>query len=123
MTKLPEKESSIQSAIIQYLEMRGFKVIRINSGAVRIGERGRSFVKLAPAGTPDLLVLPQYQEIRKMHYTTHPQDMFWIECKTVKGVLNANQISVHNDYALRGVQVIVARSIDDVMKYLEKGKS
>jgi hypothetical protein len=113
--KLPVKESQIQSAIITYLEMRGYKVIRINSGAVRVGERG-SYIKLAPAGTPDLLVLPQYAEIRKMHYTNTPTQPFFVECKAPQGKVSTLQISTHNDYALRGVQVITARSHTDLQE-------
>ena len=46
------KESKIQAQIIDYLKMRNFIVIRVNSGHIHKGNRS---IKLADEGTADII--------------------------------------------------------------------
>jgi hypothetical protein len=85
------------------------KVIRIQSGKVQT-IRG-NWIQLAPEGTPDLLVLPR-RELKE----GNPACPFFIEVKGEKGRLSPVQLTTHNDYRLRGVNVIVAHSIDDLIR-------
>lgn len=48
-------ERAVQSAIMQYLRLRGYYVLRLNAGAL-LDAQGRS-VRMHPAGTPDLLAI------------------------------------------------------------------
>jgi len=102
-------ETPVQKAIMDYLEWRGMKVIRIQSGKVQT-IRG-NWMTLAPEGTPDLLVLPR-QEMKE----GNPACPFFVEVKSSKGRLSPVQLTTHNDYRLRGIRVVVAHSIDDLVK-------
>jgi len=104
-----KNETPVQRAIVDYLSYRGMKVIRIQSGKVQT-IRG-NWIQLAPEGTPDLLVLPR-RELKE----GNPAYPFFIEVKSAKGRLSPVQLTTHNDYRLRGVNVIVAHSIDDLVK-------
>ena len=89
------EEGDIQRGIMQMLRDRGALVFRMNSGMTKHN------VRLAPAGTPDLLVI-------------EPHHRFWIEVKTPKGKLNDDQKAMHEQLERYGEEVIVARSVDDV---------
>lgn len=92
-------EAAIQKQIIDYLTMVGCTVIRINSGSLKLGS-GR--VRLAEAGTPDLLAITR----RGRHV--------WIEVKTPTGTLRDAQRAWIDEHLSRGCDVIVARGVDDV---------
>lgn len=89
-------ESEIQRDITAYLKTAGFIVYRMNSGYLKKN------VKLAPAGTPDLLV------ISPMGKTT------WIEVKTETGVVSEVQQKMHLKLRTYGQEVIVARSVNNI---------
>lgn len=92
-------ESEIQKQIVDYLTLVGCTVIRINSGSLKLGS-GR--VRLAEAGTPDLLAI------------TPTARHVWIEVKTAKGALREAQRAWIEKHLDRGCDVIVARSLEDV---------
>ena len=87
----PRLEGAIQREIVDALERLGFLVIRLQSGLVRF--RG-SFIHLAPKGTPDLMVV----------------GFGFLECKTARGKLNADQVAWHKRAAELGERVAVVRS-------------
>jgi len=89
------EEGIIQKDIIDYCRALGGKVFRMNSGQAKYN------VKLAPKGTPDLLVLL-------------PHRTLWIEVKKKTGKVSIDQEKMHRELAELGHRVIVARSIDDV---------
>lgn len=96
--ELPVTETDIQQQIVEYLELSGCIVFRMNAG------RGRNNQRLAPAGTPDLLVVGRLGKI------------MWIEVKTDNGKLSLDQEKMHIDLARRYQNVMIARSVDDVYK-------
>jgi len=98
-------ESPIQKEIMDYLNVIGAKVFRLNSG-----HSGRYNQKLCPPGTPDILAcIPKGLTL-------------WIEVKKSDGKRNANQIKMHKELTDLGQIVIVARSVDDVIKAISSHK-
>jgi hypothetical protein len=94
------REAEIQNQIIEYLQLRGGKVYRMNAG------RARNNVRMSEAGTPDLLaIFPEGKTI-------------WVEVKTPKGKLSEEQLRVHCQLTSYGQRVIVARSVEDVEQEL-----
>jgi Holliday junction resolvase len=54
MAKLLEKD--IQKQIVDYLTIKGWYLIRVNSGAQFVESKGKKrMIRLAPAGTPDII--------------------------------------------------------------------
>ncbi|MCW8932147.1 MAG: VRR-NUC domain-containing protein [Gammaproteobacteria bacterium] len=98
-----KSESEIQKDIIDYLKTTGSIVIRMNSGSLKYN------VKLAPVGTPDLLAV-----LKTM--------LIWIEVKTETGKLRPAQVEMIKELRLRNQIVIVARSVDDVIKAISSHK-
>lgn len=87
-------ETDLQRDILRTLRVCGIRAIRINSGG-RIGR-----VKLAPAGTPDILVMHPY---------------CWLEVKDASK-LSAVQRDWHRWAAEHGVPVFVVRTIGDAIR-------
>lgn len=48
----PRVEQDELPLVLRYMELRQIRAFRVNSGMVRVGSR---FIRLAPAGTPDVL--------------------------------------------------------------------
>ena len=90
-----ESEAAIQLKIIHKAKELGYLVIRMNSG------RARNNVRLAPAGTPDLLLVG-------------PDGVTWVEVKDAFGKLRPEQIEMIDKLRKFGQEVIVARSVKDV---------
>ena len=89
-------EIDLQREIIHALRSRGALVFRMNAG------RGRQNQRLAPAGTPDLLVVEQHS-------------LRWIEVKDEHGKLSDVQKEMHEVLERMGQEVIVARSVEDAL--------
>lgn len=87
-------ESEIQKQIMDYSELRGWKVFRMNSGY-----SGRHNLKLCPPGTPDLLIVM-------------PNRYLWVEVKTGTGTLRDTQVKMIKELEDLGHMVIVVRSLD-----------
>lgn len=94
-------EAEIQREILDYLKRRRYTVLRTNAGGIKISST--RFVHLAPKGTPDLLAI----DLRGEHH--------WIEVKTPNGAIKEEQKEWIDEHRSRGCDVIVARSVDDVI--------
>lgn len=88
-------ETDIQREIIEVLRRRGALVFRMNAG------RGRNNQRLAPPGTPDLLVI-------------EPHRLWWCEVKTPTGQLSVDQKEMHEALERFGQEVVVARGADEI---------
>jgi predicted transcriptional regulator len=86
-------ETQLQQAILDGLEKLGFWAIRINAGR-------RGGVRMAPKGTPDILVLQPY---------------VWLECKLKDGELNENQEVFFERAKKEGVPRAVVRSLSEAI--------
>jgi hypothetical protein len=87
----PPLEKDVQKAIVEYLTLIGFMVLRINSGALRIGDR---FVRFNSArGCSDLLVVAKpsgrliaVEVKREGNKPTELQEAFLEEVRRAGGV-------------------------------------
>ena len=94
-------ETEIQKEIVAYLKDANCLVYRMNAGSYT------NKIKTVPKGTPDLLVITQYG------FT------FWIEVKTKTGKVTIIQGNMHSRLRSYGQRIIVARSVEDVQKYIK----
>lgn len=94
-------EAEIQREIFDYLRARRYTVLRTNAGGIKLSST--RFVHLAPKGTPDLLAI----DLRGRHH--------WIEVKTPGGKLKDVQREWIDEHRSRGCDVVIARSVDDVI--------
>ena len=97
-------ESEIQKEIIHYLESKGYLVFRLNAG------KGRHNIRLAPPGTPDLLCIMDHGR------------SIWIEVKQPGKEPTEVQNEMHYDLTVSGQAVIVAHSVNEVIKGLQAGE-
>lgn len=95
-------EAQIQKQSAEYLRACGCLVYRLNSGVVK-GASGR-YVRLCPAGTPDLLVVDRLGQT------------WWIEIKRGDGALNDAQVDMHRLLEARGQRVLVIRDPGELMR-------
>jgi hypothetical protein len=92
------RESAVVNACLRLLFLRGVAAWRVNSGSVKVGKR---LVRLAPAGTPDILgVLPA-------HGGHPPGRLLGVECKRKGGKLRDSQRAWMESMEPRGVLYLV----------------
>lgn len=103
-------EEQIQAAVVDWIAVAAPTVIAYavpNSSVRAPGRKASNAVPGLCKGVWDLaLVLPNGHAA-------------FIEVKTAKGVLSADQIGFGRRLAMRGIPHVVARSIDDVRKAFE----
>jgi hypothetical protein len=93
-------ETAISRSVRKALESLGYWVERVPAGKIETA-RG-SWVHSVSKGCPDLLVIaPIYG---------------WIEVKTAKGKLSADQKKWHERAAKAGVRVAVVRSVKEAVE-------
>lgn len=85
------KESDIQSQIKQYLQLRGWFVVKIHQS------------------------LGSYKGIADL-YALRSGKHVWIEVKTPKGTQSEHQVKFEKFIKLHGGKYILARSVEDVME-------
>lgn len=96
------EEGKIQKEIIDLLETSGAIVIRMNAG------KAAKNIRLAPQGTPDLLAI-------------FKNKLLWIEVKVPGKKPTEVQRSMHNRLRLRGQEVIIACSAEEVINHIQEG--
>jgi hypothetical protein len=94
-TPLIEKETSISSAVKEYLDNRGIFNERLNSGKVET--KNGNWIHLCDKGTPDRLAIVRGQSI-------------FIETKTLGKKPTTEQLEKHDELRASGAIVIVADS-------------
>ncbi len=97
-------EAKIQKEIVKYLELQGYLVIRMNAG------KGRHNIRLAPPGTPDLLCIMDKGK------------SLWIEVKQPDKHPTEIQQEMHHRLTVAGHEVIVAHSLNEVIKGMQAGE-
>ena len=101
-------EAALQKQILEALRLSP-KI----GGVQRINTGGRTRrTNLAPTGTPDIFGWMAIS--RDWSGTTHKGQAFWIEVKTPKGKLNADQAAFLEHAASTGCITLVARSLEDI---------
>lgn len=99
-------EHDIQNAIVDYLRMRGYLVLRLNAGATVIEQPngGRRVIRGMPAGTPDLQALKA------------GQPALFIEVKRPGNKPTERQYQAMRELISHGAACLVATSVEDVQR-------
>lgn len=97
ISELKVKESDIQRAIKDYLKLIRFKVIKIQQSA------------LSEKGIPDLWAIG---------IKNGETIQFWCEVKTPTGKVSVRQEDFKEQVEKLGGDVLIARSLDDVISWL-----
>lgn len=95
------KESDIQRVILDYLKVQRCFFWRNNVGGAKYGDR---FVRFGEKGSPDIFVVDAGR-------------IYGIEVKADKGQQNPNQKAWAENFQKYGGIYIIARSLEDVLKY------
>ena len=103
-------EAEIQQAIVNYLEASGWRVIVTDAGEAARAARQRHRRGRISAGTPDLVALRRGRGIM-------------IEVKRPGGRLTERQRLEHERLRALGIPVTVARSVEDVERFLREVNS
>jgi hypothetical protein len=101
-TKVSEKD--IQDTIRDYLRLKGWYVMRLNSGSYNLG---KSFVRGVDAGTPDLMAFSPFSDVSAVK-------LFFIEVKVPGKNPSTIQISKMDELEEYGAICIVAHSVEEV---------
>jgi len=105
-------EGAVVAAILEYLQLRGIFAWRMNTGAtvIKVPNGKDRFLRFGKKGISDIIGILD--------------DGRWlaIECKTEKGKASLDQLYFLAEIAKRGGVAFVARSIEDVVRELDKAK-
>jgi hypothetical protein len=99
-------ESALVRQCVDYLRLRGLVAWRANSGALAVGAgRTRRYVRLAPAGTSDILaLLPAHGEYP-------PGRLCCVEAKKHGARLRPSQVAWLDMMASHGALCLVVRDV------------
>lgn len=115
-------ESTLVTAILGALKMKGIFAWRANSGTQVIkaeGSHARRVIRGADAGTPDiLLVLPVYADVA-VGQTERLGVLAGLEVKTATGKLQPSQVAWHARAEKFGVRVGVCRSVGEALALVQ----
>ena len=103
-------ESQIQSQIVKYLQLKGYIVIRINSGASTIDDRYFKAYTLNYKGLHTCTSSGLFDLMAFKDGVT-----LCIECKTSKGRVSDKQQGIHDIFIKENFNVIIARDLQDVI--------
>lgn len=96
-------EAAVLKACLHYLKIRGVECWRANVGSMTIPGTSR-FVRFGKKGMPDI-----------QGYLSDGRALF-CECKSATGALRPEQKEFLRRAALAGCKVVVARSVDDLIR-------
>lgn len=115
MLKLSEHQ--IQNQIEAYLRGKGYYVDRMNSGNMRFrnSRGGWDFVKLHPAGTPDLMAFKALYNNDGGRIGTN---LYFIEVKAPGNKPTRLQLLKMEELEQKGARCFVAYSLEDIQKYI-----
>jgi len=106
---LAESESDIQKRIAQILILKGYLVIRFNSGAARVGTRYIRFYQIMnnnhDAGLPDLAAMKN-------------GGILFIEVKSQGGRVRSSQKSFKELADRYGIQTLITSNWEQVLEYV-----
>lgn len=101
-------ELQLQRAILELLQMSGWWATHIPAGSPDRKWRRRMAAAGYVAGTPDVVAVKDGRTL-------------WVEVKLPGRSLTPAQVLVHRDLDDQGAEVILARSIDDILLHLDLG--
>lgn len=102
---MPTKEKSVLNSCIQYLTLKGYVVIRNNTGAFAAeGANGkRRLIRFGQVGSSDIIACSKDGRF------------IAIECKSATGKLTSHQSDFLRKINNNNGTAIVARSVDDLI--------
>jgi hypothetical protein len=109
-------EHQIQTAIIQYLRMRGWYVMRLNTGKYSVGQgRNARFIMGQEKGTPDLMCFRKMdRKINGILLSLPLAELFFIEVKREGKEPTLPQVMKMNELEAYGGNCLVAHSVEEV---------
>jgi len=113
-------EREVQRAILGYLCARRILAFRMQTGAHVAENKGRQrLIRYGAPGMADVLAFP-LTAVGAGGVVIEGIMPLWIECKSAKGQQTPAQLSFQKIVEDNGHAYIVARSIDDVEKWLKE---
>jgi hypothetical protein len=118
---MPTPESYVLKAVMEYLAFKRIWHCRMNTGAVKTGNR---FIRYGTPGMADILATPKLT----CYYATGMEMkncgaqypvMLWLECKAPKGKQSPAQLAFQREVEAQGHFYLLVRSIDDVEDWLK----
>lgn len=108
-------EHQIQNLLIHYLRVKGFYVMRLNSGAIRVDKR---LIRMAEKGTPDMLAFRELISlvVPPRIVSMKTTNMIFIEVKRPGNKPTFLQKLKMEELERYGAKCIVASSIEDLQK-------
>lgn len=104
------KETALVRQIIEYLNYRGHKVWRNQSGGMYVpGPKRTNFIRMGPVGSPDIIGFEKGTGI-----------CIGIECKVGKNDRTEAQSQFGNEMLANNCAYLLAYSLDDVINYFDK---
>ncbi len=111
--ELNERESDVLKDVINILLENEYLVIRINSGASKVGNRFIEYYRIMnsnkSSGLPDLLAIKN-------------NSILLIECKSTKGKLRPSQNEFIELASKFNVNILVISDINQLLEYLNSKK-
>lgn len=108
-------EAETQKAILELLAAHNIFAFRLNTAAFKVGKRFFRAHSLGP-GAADILAILNWNHCNMCGQIV---SAFWIECKSADGKQTPEQKNFQQHVESLGHWYVVAKSQDDVIKYLK----
>lgn len=108
MRKRAKPEAGVQRAILDLLAAEHVFAIRLNTGAFRNANGRPIFMHSGGAGVADIVAFPRGR-------------VLWVEAKAPSGRQTPEQASFQQRVEREGHAYIVARSSDEILRWLKEG--
>lgn len=111
---LKASEKEIQNSIIEYLKLKGWYVMRLNSGNVSRDYRGKTyFIRGQEAGTPDLLAFKK-RCVNCMDDPEHDVRLMFIEVKKLGNKATSLQTAKMQELREYGAYCCIATGVESL---------
>lgn len=108
-------EHELQNSIIQYLELKKFYVMRLNSGVIPSFYKGKQrMIRLSKKGTPDLMAFSKKQNAMSIWNLK----LIFIELKVPGKNAEPEQIEMMKELERFGAKCVVIHSITELQELL-----
>ena len=109
-------EHEIQTQIMNYLQYKGYYVMRLNTGMIENKYGGR--IRLSPAGTPDIMAFKRNPENQVDDIDTGIELLF-IEVKRPKNSPTRLQEMKMEELSSFGAKCLVVHSLEEIIEELK----
>lgn len=114
----PLSEHQIQNQIQSYLWMKGFFVMRLNSGRIPMTDKygKKRIIQMAEPGTPDLMAFRPRHKMPNAAASDQGIQLIFVEVKAGRNKPTIFQENKMHDLTRYGAYCVVAYSIEDLQK-------